>query len=106
MNENIKKIILNAYNRILVEDNWTKQAMARATNGGKIGPQMKDAVKWCMRGAIMEEGYTESINITLATAELRRDVYDLNLTTFNDNSSHSQVLTTFRKTMDRLEISY
>lgn len=87
------------FGRERIARGWTRGALARDVDGGKIADDSKDAVCWCTLGALPKFYWEE------AERELTATVSDYSLGHWNDAPERTQadVLKAYDDTIARLE---
>jgi len=102
----VSEILKEAKKLIEKEKHWTQKTYARDSQGVSISPDSIYAVSFCAIGAIME------VCETRQTAKYYRYLqkalpsdFERNLSYFNDNSSHKEVMQLFDKAIWLAEIA-
>ena len=109
-----KKLLENARNRIAKRENWTRGYMARTEFGQLVDPIDPKACQWCMMGALgaeagynMNESYGDKLDTHPHYREAVSALKEASPTggtwSFNDMSSHEQVLAVFDKAIANMK---
>ena len=97
---NTKEILIAARAKIQDSAHWTQGAMARDSSGEAINSKNPYAVCWCSTGAIVavtpDQVKPQKVFLTLGNFTVRK------IETFNDSSTHEEVLEVFDKAIASL----
>jgi hypothetical protein len=104
-----KEILVAARELISDPDHWAKGYFAFDKYNQRISPENKQAVKWCLVGAIRHsepEGYANSIAAAQRiVSDLLADLPDASLPgylgLFNDQHSHEEVLAVLDEAIEK-----
>lgn len=106
-NEAIKEVLIKAKETISNPENWTKGVMALDRNGNSVSTLSEKAVCFCSFGAV----HRNELNFSWQRVDEALDFIcvfceketGFSLMTFNDRSSHKEVLNLFDSAISFLE---
>ena len=98
-----KEILQKARDLITDPDKWTQKAYAKDSKGMTVSLWSKEATCWCALGALYSFNEDGIFELPGDTHSRLQDHAGRDIVSFNDNSTHAEVLAAYDRAIESLE---